>query len=106
MCIIENRINNGEDFEESNKLENEINSTEEKRTPRKCPGSSSPIWREGELSVKEFHLLPTERKEEHIKHISKLETSILGDSDKYLLMMYYKKEVVKFLSINEKPKLN
>lgn len=106
MCIIENNLEKSEDFEEINKLENEINSTEEKRIPRKCPGSSLPKWREGELSVKEYHLLPTERKQEHIQYISTLEPSILGDSDEYLLRMYHKKEVKNFFSINDNPKLN
>ena len=120
MCLINNSLENKKavDVELNNEInstekqntqdaildEKEITSTEEKKFPRKCVGSKLPKWREGELSVKEFHSLPTEGKEAYLNEISQLSSSILGDSDEYLLRTYYKKPVVNFFSINDKHK--
>lgn len=105
MCLIKNNIESNNDISVGGNIINEPKpSTEEKKLPTKIPGSQAPRWREGEVSIKQFHTLSTEGKEEHIKYIQTLPAAILGDSDVYLIRWYVKKEKINFFSMEEHTK--
>jgi hypothetical protein len=56
MCLIKNNIESNNDISVGGNILNEIKpSTEQKNLPTKITGSQAPRWREGEVSIKQFH---------------------------------------------------
>ena len=63
--------------------------------------SNSWQWRDGELSVKEFHKLSSTAKQEYIKELEELDTGTLSTGDNILLNLYSRKRTKQFLSLEQ-----
>jgi hypothetical protein len=59
------------------------------------------IWRDGELSIKEFWKLTSTAKQEYIKELEELDAGTLSSSDNILLNLYSKKRTKQFLSLEQ-----
>lgn len=62
--------------------------------------SNSWSWRDGELSVKEFHKLISTAKQEYIKTLEQIPVEQLSTGDNILLNLYSKKRTKQFLTLN------
>lgn len=60
------------------------------------------IWREDELSLKEFYKLTFSKRKEYINFIESLSINEQSSCDQYLISMYgNKKKITNFISIEE-----